>query len=86
MNTQDLETAIKATQISPDAYAMWRDNIVTKRFMLEMEAELMSRRASWPSGSTCEAIALAHVGNSAACMTLEDMIEWKPAELQTEDN
>ena len=80
-----LETAIKSLQISPDAYMMWKDNIVTKRFMLEAELELLDRRADVPHGTTCEDIALAHVKNSSACEQLENVLMWKPQELQTDE-
>lgn len=83
--TEELEIAIKATQISPDAFAMWKDNIVTKRFMFEAELELLDRRADVPHGTTCEAIALDHVKNSSACERLEVVLMWKPQELQIDN-
>lgn len=84
---EELEIAIKSAslQISPDAYMMWKDNIVTKRFLAEAELELLDRRADVPHGTTCEAIALAHVKNSSACEQLEVVLAWKPDELQIED-
>jgi len=82
---EDLETARKSLQISPDAYMMWKDNIVTKRFMLEAELQLIDYRADVPHGTTCEAIALAHVKNSSACEQLENVLMWKPQELQADE-
>ena len=82
---EDLSIAIKNLQISPDAYMLWKDNIVTKRFMIEAELELMDRRADVPHGTTCEAIALDHVKNRSACEGLENVLMWKPAELQTDE-
>ncbi len=83
--TEELEIAIKNLQITPDAYAMWKDNIVTKRFLAEAELELNDRRADVPHGTTCEAIALDHVKNSSACDTIENVLTWKPAELQIDE-
>ncbi len=82
---EELEIAIKSLQISPDAYMMWKDNIVTKRFLAEAELELLDRRADVPHGTTCEAIALDHVKNRSACEQLETVLAWKPDELQSED-
>ncbi len=82
---EELEIAIKNLQITPDAYAMWKDNIVTKRFMLEAELELLDRRADGTHGATCESIALDHVKNCSACDTIENVLAWKPAELQTDE-
>jgi len=85
IRTEDIETAIKSLQISSDAYMMWKDNIVTKRFMLEAELELLDRRADVPHGTTCEAIALDHVKNRSACEQLENVLMWKPQELQADE-
>jgi len=83
--SEQLEDQIKSLQVSPDAYMLWRDNIVTKRFMAEAMLELSDRRADVPLGTTCEAIALAHVKNTSAAAVLETFIFWKPAELQTDE-
>lgn len=82
---EELESLVKSLQISPDAYTMWKENIVTRRFLAEAELELFDRRADVPYGTTCESIALAHVKNYSACEQLESVLTWKPQELQVSD-
>jgi hypothetical protein len=82
---QDLEIIIKSLQITPDAYALWKENIVTKRFFAEAELELSSIRQYPMRGNTCEQIALATVSNSSICDKLEEILKWKPMELQVDE-
>jgi hypothetical protein len=85
IRAEELAIYIKSNQVHPDAYANWKDNPVTQRFMAEAELELLSLRAAYISGTTCEPIALGYVANSASRETLEDILEWKPNELIIEE-
>jgi len=86
IRTEDIETAIKSLQISPDAYMMWKDNIVTKRFMLEAELELLSRQSDLNfTLSSMETIAIQGIIRIASCERLEDVLMWKPQELQADE-
>ncbi len=86
LRAEELEIAIKNLQITPDAYAMWKDNIVTKRFLAEAELELLSMNSDTNLyGTTIETIAINRLRISAVCIKLEEVVDWKPAELQIDE-
>jgi hypothetical protein len=83
---EEIEDLLKNANVDPDAYALWKDHPVTKRFMLGLELELLSEREDLNlGGNTCELIAIAAVKRMAKCDALEAALTWKPKELEIED-
>lgn len=83
----DIEILLKNSVIGPDAYQAWRQNPVTQRFMLEVEQDLLITQADTSPAlrDTVEKIALACVKNAEHCEVLEEVLEWKPHELESND-
>jgi len=82
-----IENEIKNSNVSRDAYEMWKDNEVTKRFFLGLELQLLEAREDYSAAGrdTIEKIAIATLGNAKFCETLEDVISWMPQELNLDD-
>jgi len=71
--------------ITKDDYEVWKDNHVTKQFMLEILEDLEILRNMRIVGDHEQMIRLAHERN-ANMLTLGSIISWKPAELNEETN
>lgn len=82
-----IENEIKNNNVSRDAYEMWKDNSVTKRFLLEIERDLLETRADYSASGrdSIEKIALSCVQNAEHCETLEAVIDWMPDELSSDE-
>lgn len=83
----EIENELKNSNITKDAYELWKDNIVTKRFLLEMEKDLLEAQADASAAwrESIEKIALDCVKNAERCDTLDMVLEWKPDELELDD-
>jgi len=90
MNSRENEIVAFLTNsnISLDAYELWKQNDVTKRFFLELELQLLQERADTSSSGrdSIEKIAIDCIKSDIECETLEQVLEWKPHELQGDDN
>lgn len=85
---EEIEQILKNSNVSPDAYAEWKDHSVTRRFLLEVEAQLldtMSDTSLAAFGTSCEQIALHSVKNAVSIMELERVLEWIPREINTKE-
>lgn len=81
---EEIEELLKHSDVTADQYRMWKENIVTKRFLLEIEKGLLETQQEYPRQSTVEEIALSAVRNGEHCETLESVLTWKPQELEVE--
>jgi len=83
----EIEGELKNSNITKDAYELWKENSVTRRFFLEMEQNLIKvQEDTTPAGrDSIEKIALSCVKNAEHCETLEMVLEWKPDELESDD-
>jgi hypothetical protein len=83
----EIENIIKNSNVTKDAFELWKLNDVTKRFFLEVELDLLETRAdaSPASRDTIENIALDSVRNAKHCEILEVILEWVPHEIKTSD-
>jgi len=83
----EIENELKNSNITKDAYELWKDNLVTRRFFLEIEEDLIETQADTsPAGrDSIEKIALDCVKNAEHCDTLEMILQWKPDELESGD-
>lgn len=82
MNRLDeIDEILKHSNIDADSYRMWKENAVTKRFMLEIEVDLLETRIQYPHQVTIEEIAISAIKNGEHCETLESVLTWKPEEL-----
>lgn len=85
MNRLDeIDETLKHSNVDADQYRIWKENIVTKRFFLEVEKDLIETRSLYPHQSTVEEIALSAVRNGEHCETLESVLTWKPEELEVD--
>ena len=82
-----IEVELKNSNISRDAYELWMDNIVTKRFFLGLELQLLEKREDYSAAGrdSIEKIALDCVKNAEHCETLEAIIDWMPQELGSDE-
>lgn len=88
MNRLDeIDFALKSNVIDKDALARWKDNVVTKRFLLEIEKDLLETReaAIGLSGFDCQKIALRSVQKDAHCEVLEMVLQWNPTKEDSVD-
>ncbi len=74
----EVEEELKNIAIEPDAYALWKQNIVTRRFLLEIEQDLLETQAQTVMSSTIEQIAINEIKRSEHAETLEAILEWNP--------
>lgn len=80
----EIEALLTNSNIEPDQYAMWKENVVTKRLLLEIELELLETRQDYALGNTVEGVAFKAIRNGQHCETLENVLAWKPNELEVE--
>lgn len=82
-----IEAELKNSNISRDAYELWKDNIVTKRFFLGLELQLLEAREDYSAAGrdSIEKIAIDCVKNTEHCETLEAILEWAPKELHADE-
>lgn len=78
---EEIDELLKNFNIDQDQYKMWSENIVTQRFMLEFEKDLLETREDYASGKTIEDIAIKSIKNGQHCETLEHVLAWIPDEL-----
>jgi len=80
----DIEILLKNSAIDVDAYQFWKDNPVTRRFMLEQELELLKTQGdtSIAARGSIEKVAMACIKNAERCDVLTEVLEWKPNELE----
>lgn len=82
MNRLDqIDDLLKNSNIEEDQFKMWKENIVTQRFLLEVERDLLKTREDYAIGQTVEEVAFKAIKNGEHCETLEAVLEWKPDEL-----
>ena len=75
---KDVEDELKNIAIEPDAYALWKQNQVTRRFMLEIELDLLETQSKTIMSSTIEQIAINEIKRSEHAETLEAVLDWNP--------
>lgn len=71
--------------VTRDEYQSWMDNDVTKRFLSEIGQELDRATKEQIYGSPEEIIARSHARNEAMDI-LTNVLEWKPEELEENDD
>lgn len=74
----EIEEELKNIAVEPDAFAIWKQNIVTRRFLLEVEKDLIETQAQTVMSSTIEQIAINEIKRSEHAETLEAILEWNP--------
>jgi hypothetical protein len=85
MNRLDeIDDLLQNSNIDPDQFKMWSENVVTQRFMLEIERDLLATRQDYALGDTVEGVAFKAIRNGEHCETLEAVLEWKPQELEVD--
>lgn len=74
----DIEQELKNIVVTSDAFSLWKNNSVTRKFLLEIEKDLLETQAQARTGQTIEAIAINEIKRSEHCDTLEAVLEWNP--------
>jgi len=74
----EIEDELKNMAVEPDAYALWKQNQVTRRLMLEIELDLLETQAQTVMSSTIEQIAINEIKRSEHAETLEAILDWNP--------
>lgn len=84
---QEIEELLKNSNVTTEAFASWKNHPVTKRFMLELEYDLLSAREDKTAAGrdSLEKIALECVKNAQIQETLEELIAWIPNELKKDE-
>lgn len=77
----EINNLLQSSSIDQDQFAIWKENAVTKRLMLEIERDLLETRQDYALGSTVESVAFKAIRNGEHCETLESVLSWKPDEL-----
>lgn len=81
---EELDVKISQNQIPQDAYDAWKDNPVTRRFMLDMYYQILESALTNLPGLTTEELARSAIKRNEEKDCLEAVIDWKPQELNHE--
>ncbi len=74
----EIDQELKNIVVTSDAFSLWKNNSVTRKFLLEVEKDLLETQAQARAGQTIEAIAINELKRSEHCDTLEAVLEWNP--------
>lgn len=79
----NLELELSQIPIDKDEFHRWKDLKVTRRFMLEMQIELMEERETviGQCDFNTNEIALRTAQKEAYCEIMQSVIEWNPSEV-----
>ena len=74
----EIENETKNIVISKDMFELWKQNDVTRAFLLDLEGLLIETQSVSLYGSTIESIAITEIKRSTKADTLEEILEWNP--------
>jgi len=74
----DIEEELKNIAVEPDAFALWKQNSVTRKFLLEVELGMLETQAKTVIHSTIEQIAICEIKRSAHVEALKEFLSWNP--------
>lgn len=72
--------------LNRDAYALWKDNEVTRLFLKEMREGLDGHIENRGFGLTIEQIGMNALIRKAKIEILDKVLEWKPEEAEDDSN
>lgn len=78
MNIDQLEQELKELPITEDQYNLWKENVVTRKLMIELKIDLLSAQCSYSSSGSIEDIAKRTIKTESEITVLENVIKWKP--------
>lgn len=78
MNIDQLEQQLKEIPVTQDQYDLWKENVVTKRLMIELKIDLLSAQSTYSSSGTIEEIAKRTIKTESEIVVLENVLKWKP--------
>jgi len=78
MNIDQLEQELNELPITQDQYDLWKENVVTRRLLIELKIDLLSALDNYSSSGTIEEIAKRTIKTEAEITVLENVISWKP--------
>jgi len=74
----EIDQELKNIAVTSDAFALWKSNLVTRKFLLEIEKDLVDSQSQTRLGRTIEEIAINEIKRSEHCDTLEAILYWNP--------
>lgn len=74
----EIEKELINISVTKDQFAIWKDNDVTRRFLLEIEKDLLETQAQTIISSSIESIAINEIKRSEHAETLEEILDWNP--------
>lgn len=72
--------------MNKEAYLLWKENVVTKKFFKEMQDGLDDQYKNQVFGSTLEQLGLNAAIRKAKIQELTKVLEWKPQEAEDDSN
>lgn len=73
-----IEHELKNISITKDMFELWKQNDVTRAFLLDLEGSLIEAQAQASFGHTIEQIAITEIKRSTIASTYEKVLEWNP--------
>jgi len=74
----EVEKELVNISVTKDQFAMWKDNDVTRRFLLEVEKDLLETQQRTTMSASIESIAIYEIKRSEHAETLEAILDWNP--------
>ncbi len=78
VRVQQIEDELKNLHVDKDMYNLWKENEVTRMFLLEMEKKYLDVTLSTSPGGSIESIAIFEICRKSESETLEDVLSWEP--------
>lgn len=80
-----IEIKLQSMKLSQDSYSSWLDNECTQRFLLEIAKNMQEAMEAYIPGSSIEGAGIAAIARNAEIMVLQNILEWKPQELEVNE-
>lgn len=75
---EQIENELKSIAITKDMYEVWKQNDVTRAFLLDLEGMLIDSQSQSTFGSTVEAIAISEIRRASTVSAFQEVLEWNP--------
>lgn len=75
---EQIENELKSIAITKDMYELWKQNDVTRAFLLDLEGMLIDAQSQSTFGSTIEAIAISEIRRASTVSAYQEVLEWNP--------
>lgn len=76
----DIEQELKNINVTKDMFDLWKQNDVTRMFLLDLEGLFLETQAQPSYGQTIEQIAIQEIKRSTRADVIEEILEWNPTD------